>query len=568
MGLHTTALHRIILLSSFSLCIAARIDKQYGQSSAVDSAYRQTEKSVLRPLSAFAPPRRTTRNEENQSSAPERSAPREDEEKSQERFYRQLWLGSRWMPLAGEEMPQYRRNAEQINGTLKNLKSESEVLAMWSAVNSYVGKFNPGMSIDEMKQAFDKKLFERVALHVSNFVGGSILEYGDFSLSSNNGTRTCVERPSLTLTQVRKMAQVSFGISDFQASLPLCDNGGQTISCNYETGKCCRRPQIEFMERYFDRAVATMALGATRDEAFAPLVHARVLAYVLETCDPQISFRGNVSSNGFWYDVRGDDASSRKKYWSGKTASLISFPVAYEVMYELYSAMLIERLRNRRAMSIPTGAQMRALNDAVYYKKIMAVAIPFDHDLDPDAVFPDSSDFLDTGLFMATLESNVSSSSRAIGPSATTSGSSGIAIESREDLLGTNGMEAEPAMSVNLRPSSRFAISLSVYENRTATTQDVDDQTCNADLPAPAYFPFKFRHSVWDKFEACCASECNFLAQYGSSHDAGRSNCCAGCNRHNCSPNGLVAAAYIASICTIKAPPKVKKAAEVATVVI
>lgn len=134
------------------------------------------------------------------------------------------------------------------------------------------------------------------------------------------------------------------------------------------------------------------------EEAFAPLVHARTLAYALESCDPRRSYMGSFPKKVFYYYVVEDGKT--KKYQATGRASMIVFPAAYEVLYELYNTMLIERMRARRATKIPTDAKMRALRDAVYYKRLYYRRTSLKWALDPAVVFPDERDFRSAGLEM------------------------------------------------------------------------------------------------------------------------------------------------------------------------
>lgn len=125
------------------------------------------------------------------------------------------------------------------------------------------------------------------------------------------------------------------------------------MSCNYDPGRCCQRPQTEFIGRYYDTAIAAMALGATKAEAFAPLVHARALACTLEACDSSLNYRGKFPLN----NLKFQDTNGRRSYtkqWYGWGLSLIALPPSYEVLNELYNTMLIERLRSRKMTVFPS----------------------------------------------------------------------------------------------------------------------------------------------------------------------------------------------------------------------
>lgn len=167
----------------------------------------------------------------------------------------------------------------ELDRSVSVLKTAKELGRMQNKVNSYIGKSQPGISTTQLKRNFLNKMQSSVAKHLNNSVGGIIQEFGEMDFLSLSST--CLERPTLKLEDVRQLARISFNISDLELSYPSCNfaDGASEVACTYGTGKCCTRPQVEFIGRYYDTAVASMALGATADEAFAPLVHARVLAY-------------------------------------------------------------------------------------------------------------------------------------------------------------------------------------------------------------------------------------------------------------------------------------------------
>lgn len=140
----------------------------------------------------------------------------------------------------------------------------------------------------------DATMQEKVNEFMATSFGGSTEEIGEI-----RDVGTCGRRPSLTLADVSNVAQWSFNITKFEPAIPCCMNGGRVLKCNFDTGNCCQRPQVEFNGRYYDTAIAAMDLGANKSEAFAPLVHARALAYTLEACDPDVINKGNLRQTQF-----------------------------------------------------------------------------------------------------------------------------------------------------------------------------------------------------------------------------------------------------------------------------
>lgn len=411
-------------------------------------------------------------------------------------------------------------------------KTFGEVAAMFSASRNYVGPSAPGVSRSRMRRRFRRKLRKRVSELAVKSRGGIIEEFGELD---RRQAHVCTTKPALQLSDVRRLARKSFGIPDFEVSYPPCSGVAKRTSCSYETGKCCTRPQTEFIARYYDTAVAAMALGATRDEAFAPLLHARILAYTLQSCDPKLSVNGWTAANTFTY-ARSDSPSGYSE-WAPFQLGLISFPVAYEVLYELYNTMLIERMRSRGRKRLPTDKEMRALNDAVYYKKMIARLAPLDRDLNPKAVFPDSGDFRAAGLTMATSRMAKSSDTAVENP---------------------NESEVHPSLRVT-------KASVSLYETSSHRWRTMSYSGCNANLSDNPYYPYRFQKSVWSRFQGCCAKECSFMARYGQTFSAGSANCCSGCNRYSCEANGLDVATYLAGISSVETSSKINVGAEEVT---
>lgn len=418
-----------------------------------------------------------------------------------------------------------------------NAKTHRDIGEMWVAARNYSGPSRHGVSSYSMRRNFEKKLVQQVYSRFQRSRGGTIEEFGALDIGL---LHHCAEIPSLKLSDVRHLARESFGIPDFQISYPPCTGVAFKTSCSYETGKCCTRPQTEFVARYYDTAVSAMALGATREEAFAPLVHARVLAHTLQSCDP---INNPVGASTRW-GYLGRQLNFKIPYRSGSSVfytpwlitkfSFISFPVAYEVLYEVYNTMLIERVRSRGAVRLPTDRQMKLLSDAVYYKKAMARMAPICVKLNPDAMFPSSRDFRVAGLDMAI--------SRMAEPSEPT---------------------AEDPSDADLHPSLRFSNSrIRVYETSSRAWLWLDYSTCNWDEKGSPYYPYIFQQNVESRWQGCCAKECRFMEQYGGTFSEGSVNCCSGCNRYSCSANSFHAAKSLAKISAVETSSKHNVGAE------
>lgn len=307
------------------------------------------------------------------------------------------------------------------------------------------------------------------------------------------------------LRNCKRLLEPPLVFRDYEITYPPCDNGAERVRWNYDGGKCCRRPQAEFVGRYYDTAVAAMALGATREEAFAPLMHARILAYALEVCDPKLSFRLRKSDESIAIVVKRRTRGLFRRTWKTEGTSLASFPVAHEVLYELYNTMLIERIRSRGRPRYLSDSQMKALRAAVFYEKMMASVTYVDLELHPDIMFPEAEQFAAVGLEMAT--------------------SSKIADMSR--MLSPNATKAKPVRDFELHSGLRFftTSSIVIFEMGTRSWQRLDSSACNTNPEVLEYYPYKFHDTVWDKYEGCCAREGRFMAFYGRSFSEKSSNC-------------------------------------------
>lgn len=403
----------------------------------------------------------------------------------------------------------------------------------------FKGKERKGVSRQHLRETFEDTMEERVMDFMTKEMGGSIEEFGerrDFDLG------TCGRRPALTMADVAKLAQQSFNVREFEPKVPPCKQSGKTVKCNYDTGKCCQRPQVEFIGRYYDTAIAAMALGATKNEAFAPLIHARALAYTLEACDPDANYKGNFDQNKVAFQSRHGNSLATKN-WKSAGLSLISFPQSYEVLYELYNTMLIERLKSRANTHFPSHAQMDTLLAEVYYKKLFARVVPLELELDDALAFPSSSDFSAAGLKMVT--------------SARIQTSRLLALNNSHAMQYGN-FYMNPTQRKSEKKEGQFSSlkPVSVYEKKSRSKQQMDLAKCNHQLGGEEFFQFKVSDSVTDKYEACCAAECHFMARYGGTFSAGNENCCAGCNRASCSANDATIAKLLAEKCAIESPSK------------
>lgn len=195
--------------------------------------------------------------------------------------------------------------------------------------------------------------------------------------------------------------------------------------------------------------------------------------------------------------------------------SIIGFPRSYETVYEIYYTMLIERLRLRQTPVYPSSAAMGQLFFSIQSRRKVAVLDPIDGNSDMLSLLPDSSDML--------------------------------------KLKSAARIASYPNVNTTIRYTQRKI----VYEYSSRRYRYVDHNLCGANLsPSTQYFPFVESAAVQNIYEACCATECNFLHFYGHLFSESRSNCCRGCNRFWCSSNTRENSHHLANALGIVTPGK------------
>lgn len=306
------------------------------------------------------------------------------------------------------------------------------------------------------------------------------------------------------------LARKSFARPDFRPPVPRCNSRRYVTSRSY--GRCCLQSGVSFFENMYDSGVAAMALGASRDEAFAPLLHARALARTLRVCEPGLVRKQFATFQlRFWNTPRQQTMGRRQSKW----IDFIAFPRSYEILYEIYHTMLMERIRIRRSPTYPSSAAMGRLFYKVRWQRQSAVLKPINNDRGLHSLLPRASRMLklDTAMRSASFP------------------------DFNSTVRWTAGAKR-------------------VYERSSRRYKYVDGNMCQANV-RPKYFPFVTSTTVYNRFETCCAHECNYLVKYGKIFGASRSNCCTGCNRFRCQSNTRVVVHSLARDSTITSPGKV-----------
>lgn len=412
-------------------------------------------------------------------------------------------------------------DGSQKSSARRNLRTTERFYFMKSLWYSFDSKTREELTtrfeafLEKLKQIHAKQIESKAEALVSNAgTGGIVLSVSAVPDAENE----CIETPPLTITSVTDLARKSFDQKDFNPEVPECETGMFKHSDVY--GKCCERSQVSYFEKAFDTAVATMALGATKDEAFAPFLHARALARTLNVCNPSLvekrsaSFRRRV-----WTTLESQTLGP----WETRDIFFVAFPRSYELLYELYNAMLIERVRLRQAPKYPSPAAMQQFLYSVENQRNAAVYASIELEIDAHESLPSKPDWHQ--FFTHKLSQHFSARIAA--------SHSEIKFAIRESQLAGH-----------------------VFELVTASDQVVDDKMCSKHIPPTQYFPFAVEPVVKSKFQACCAAECNFLAMYGRIFTQSAANCCLGCNRYMCRSNTIYTATILSQLSRITTPQK------------
>jgi hypothetical protein len=191
--------------------------------------------------------------------------------------------------------------------------------------------------------------------------GGMITTFAQGIYGNPPLAQSCIKRPSLTVLEVTRLAQTSFGMTDFTPTTPNCQGGRWAYSQYY--GWSCQYEQIGLLTSMYDTGLSFTAIGATDVEAFAPFQHLRDLGYNLRYCDPTLNPPGTIT-----------------------------IPHSYAILYDVYNAKLMASLRARGIMSKPTSTQWNNLLDTVWNKRWNAARMDLSNPLVTSSHLPNSYD--------------------------------------------------------------------------------------------------------------------------------------------------------------------------------
>lgn len=170
----------------------------------------------------------------------------------------------------------------------------------------------------------------------------------------------CIEVPRLTLKSLSPIGSLLFSISNYEPAPVSC--AGVEVVYKVLGGACVHDPAVLF-SRLYDQGLAGMALGADREEAFAPFQHARALAWTLRNCEPALN-----------------------------PSTKIALPHSYAVLYDLFAIRLLARLRHtgRLTDTESTEAQIASLSacSAIQKQKVAATTLALELSLLADEHLP------------------------------------------------------------------------------------------------------------------------------------------------------------------------------------
>lgn len=102
----------------------------------------------------------------------------------------------------------------------------------------------------------------------------------------------CLGIPRLSFEEIATLGTSIFSLRDYSPKSKTCSGN----EVQYRTlGNACSQTTEELFLRLYDQGLISMAFGATREEAFEMLQHARALAWTLHQCEPTLNPQGHVS---------------------------------------------------------------------------------------------------------------------------------------------------------------------------------------------------------------------------------------------------------------------------------
>jgi hypothetical protein len=173
----------------------------------------------------------------------------------------------------------------------------------------------------------------------------------------------CIRAPSLNLAQAETAARAISGADAYNAVVPSCPG---LEAHSPMTGGACTYAEQDLLTKLYDSGVAFMVIGADRDEAFAPFLHARKLAWTLRCCQPRLHPEG-----------------------------LVALPHSYAVLYDVLSTKLGARLRSSWRSAPTSKKVMKQVleSDKIQRLRSAALSVGLDRDFDSDSLLPADGQF-------------------------------------------------------------------------------------------------------------------------------------------------------------------------------
>lgn len=152
----------------------------------------------------------------------------------------------------------------------------------------------------------------------------------------------CLRMPDLKMEDVHALAAEAFGLPDGIVKIPKCDS---TKVHRSEFGFACQIWSADYFDKLYDLALYSMAIGASKKEAFTPFMHARSVAWSIRACEKSLHEKRHAT-----------------------------IPDSYHILYEIYWSKLFAKLRAQNQDTVlPSRDQMNGLIEAV--KKLRKKAV-------------------------------------------------------------------------------------------------------------------------------------------------------------------------------------------------
>lgn len=174
----------------------------------------------------------------------------------------------------------------------------------------------------------------------------------------------CMNIPSLSLQEMTAVGSVLLSLRNYESEASQICQGAEV---QYDSlGDACKQSSEGLFLMLYNQGLVSMALGASREEAFETLQHCRALAWTLRQCEPALNPDGQVS-----------------------------LPTTYALLYRVSSILLLGRLKTSGRLPLVrltagAAAALKALPEFLELGK-RAAATPLTSSLSHEACMPNSN---------------------------------------------------------------------------------------------------------------------------------------------------------------------------------